>query len=133
MFKRKSKIKDNRYIRQISLIGKDGQEKIKKACVIIVGAGGLGNIAAKFLASSGVNTILSITPAETATHLDPNSVTEIVVTFSEAIDATTIDDDSVLIWTEPVNGDFDDQDITYAGTIAKILSVSGNTLTIQIS
>jgi hypothetical protein len=93
-------------------------------CAAIVGGGGsvLGSL-----------TILSIVPVETATHLDPDSVTEVVVTFSEALDEDTIDDDSVLIWTEPVNGDFDDQTITYAGTIAKILSVSGSTLTIRIS
>jgi len=60
MFKRKSKIKDDRYTRQVSLIGKEGQEKLRKACVMIVGAGGLGNIAAKFLASSGVGKLIII-------------------------------------------------------------------------
>lgn len=48
---------DTRYKRQIGLIGEEGQEKLSKARVFIVGAGGLGNIAAKFLASSGVGTI----------------------------------------------------------------------------
>jgi len=60
MFNRKSRIKDDRYTRQVSLIGKDGQEKLRKACVILVGAGGLGNIAAKFLASSGVGKLVII-------------------------------------------------------------------------
>jgi adenylyltransferase/sulfurtransferase len=60
MLNRKSKINTERYDRQIALIGKDGQEKLKKACVMIVGAGGLGNIAAKFLASSGVGKLILI-------------------------------------------------------------------------
>ena len=60
MFNRKSRIKDDRYTRQVSLIGKDGQEKLRKACVMVVGAGGLGNIAAKFLASSGVGKLVII-------------------------------------------------------------------------
>jgi len=60
MFKRKSKIKNDRYIKQIALIGNDGQEKLKKACVMIIGAGGLGNIASKFLASSGVGKIIIV-------------------------------------------------------------------------
>jgi adenylyltransferase/sulfurtransferase len=60
MFNRKSRIKDDRYTRQVSLIGKDGQEKLRKACVMVVGAGGLGNIAAKFLASSGVGKLIII-------------------------------------------------------------------------
>jgi len=60
MFNRKSRIKDDRYTRQVSLIGKDGQEKLRKACVMLVGAGGLGNIAAKFLASSGVGKLIII-------------------------------------------------------------------------
>lgn len=46
-----------RYKRQIDLIGEDGQAKLSNASVLIVGAGGLGNIASKFLASSGVGYI----------------------------------------------------------------------------
>ena len=46
-----------RYKRQISLIGENGQEKLKKAKILVVGAGGIGNIAAKYLASSGVGRI----------------------------------------------------------------------------
>lgn len=60
MFNRKSKIKNDRYTRQIALIGDNGQEKLKKACVMIIGAGGLGNIAAKFLASSGVGKLIIV-------------------------------------------------------------------------
>lgn len=43
-----------RYKRQVNLIGEDSQAKLKNAEVLIIGAGGIGNICAKFLASSGV-------------------------------------------------------------------------------
>lgn len=59
MFNRKSKIA-GRYERQIALIGEVGQKSLKDSCIIIVGAGGLGNIAAKFLASAGVNKLIII-------------------------------------------------------------------------
>lgn len=50
---------ENRYIRQIALphVGLDGQEKLKQARVLVVGAGGLGNAVIPYLASSGVGTI----------------------------------------------------------------------------
>jgi adenylyltransferase/sulfurtransferase len=60
MLNRKSKINTERYDRQIALVGKEGQEKLKKACVMIVGCGGLGNIAAKFLAGSGIGKLILI-------------------------------------------------------------------------
>ncbi len=48
-----------RYSRQILLsqIGKEGQEKIKSARVLIIGIGGLGCTVAQLLTSSGVGTI----------------------------------------------------------------------------
>jgi len=48
-----------RYSRHLMLpdVGKEGQEKIKQAKVLIVGAGGLGSPAAIYLAAAGVGTI----------------------------------------------------------------------------
>ena len=48
-----------RYDRQIMIkgIGEDGQEKLKKARVIIAGSGGLGSPIAMYLAAAGVGTI----------------------------------------------------------------------------
>ena len=52
----------NRYIRQtlLSQIGNLGQEKLGKAKIAIVGCGGLGSIAAPYLAGAGVGTLLLI-------------------------------------------------------------------------
>lgn len=84
------------------------------------------------LSSAGLK-ILSITPASRSTNLDPASVENIVVVFNKALDEESITDDMVEIWTEPVNGNFVDNTIQYAGELAKILSVDGDTLTIQIA
>jgi sulfur-carrier protein adenylyltransferase/sulfurtransferase len=48
-----------RYARQIRLpgIGIDGQERLRAARVVIIGAGGLGSPAAMYLAAAGVGTI----------------------------------------------------------------------------
>ncbi len=48
-----------RYDRQIILpqVGSDGQKKLKKSKVLIIGAGGLGAPAALYLAGAGVGTI----------------------------------------------------------------------------
>lgn len=47
----------NRYDRQIKLFGKTGQEKLKKATVAIIGAGGIGSCTAEGLARLGVGKI----------------------------------------------------------------------------
>ena len=43
-----------RYIRQIPIIGEEGQKKLMKAKVLVVGAGGLGSSVIAYLASAGV-------------------------------------------------------------------------------
>ena len=50
---------EQRYSRQMMLsgFGEDGQEKLKKARVVIAGTGGLGTPAATYLAAAGVGTI----------------------------------------------------------------------------
>ncbi|WP_456367474.1 ThiF family adenylyltransferase [Thermococcus sp.] len=49
-----------RYSRQIEVLGKEGQEKLKNAKVAVVGVGGLGSPVAYYLAAAGIGTILLI-------------------------------------------------------------------------
>ncbi len=51
-----------RYDRQLLMIGKAGQEKLKKASVAIVGIGGLGSPAAFYLAGAGIGRLVLIDP-----------------------------------------------------------------------
>ena len=51
---------NGRYIRQIPLIGTQGQEKLQSAKVAIIGVGALGTVAAELLVRSGVGSILLI-------------------------------------------------------------------------
>ncbi len=43
-----------RYVRQIPVIGEEGQEKLMKAKVLVVGAGGLGSPVIAYLAAAGI-------------------------------------------------------------------------------
>ena len=45
---------NDRYCRQISLIGKEGQERLKNSSVLLIGAGGIGSPLSMYLAGSGV-------------------------------------------------------------------------------
>jgi len=47
-----------KYIRQIMLFGEEGQEKLKKATALVVGAGGLGSPISTYLAVAGVGKIV---------------------------------------------------------------------------
>jgi molybdopterin/thiamine biosynthesis adenylyltransferase len=49
-----------RYSRQLSLIGRDGQDKLKRAKILIAGAGGLGSPIATYLALAGVGRIVIV-------------------------------------------------------------------------
>lgn len=52
----------NRYIRQMTLpeIGLNGQESLRNACVVMIGAGGLGSVALPYLAAAGIGNITII-------------------------------------------------------------------------
>lgn len=57
-----------RYARQLVLpeLGEEGQQKIKRAHVVLVGLGGLGSPVALYLAAAGVGTLTIIDPDEVA-------------------------------------------------------------------
>lgn len=50
------------YLRQIALWGEDGQNKLKKSTVVVVGCGGLGGFVVESLARLGVGKIVAIDP-----------------------------------------------------------------------
>lgn len=47
-----------KYIRQIMLFGEEGQEKLRRAKVLVVGTGGLGSPISTYLAAAGVGEII---------------------------------------------------------------------------
>lgn len=49
-----------RYIRQLPLIGQDGQDKLQRAKILIAGAGGLGSPIATYLACAGIGHIVIV-------------------------------------------------------------------------
>jgi len=57
-----SKIQIERYSRQIKIVGVEGQEKLLKSKVLVIGAGGLGSSAIQFLAASGIGRLGVVDP-----------------------------------------------------------------------
>jgi len=76
-------------------------------------------------------TVTSMVPADGATH-QSFSDRQIVLTFSEALDASTVTDGSVTVMAYPVSGNFEN---SLSGgepiELSKKLTVSGNTITID--
>ncbi|MCX8184939.1 MAG: HesA/MoeB/ThiF family protein [Sulfolobales archaeon] len=50
----------DRYSRQLPLIGEEGQEKLQKSTVLVVGAGGLGSSVLLYLAAAGIGRLLIV-------------------------------------------------------------------------
>lgn len=72
--------------------------------------------------------ITEVSPAHRAVQVAA-STDRILVTFTNPLDAATIDDTTVTVTAEPANGD---EDLLATRTLQKDLSVSGKTLTIRI-
>lgn len=75
--------------------------------------------------------VLALTPESRQSNIDPLTILEATVLFSDDIDEDTITDDTVTVWSEPVNGD--SVQFEADGAITKTLSVSGATLTITFT
>lgn len=50
----------DRYSRQVAVIGKEGQEKLAKARVAVIGLGGLGSLISLYLAGAGVGELVLV-------------------------------------------------------------------------
>jgi hypothetical protein len=89
-------------------------------------ASGIGEL---LVAGEGSLKVLSIKPKDGSTNLNPDSLHDIEITFNKELDPTTVTASTITIWAEAVNGD---PNITAAGILAKVISVSGNKITVQI-
>lgn len=82
--------------------------------------------------STDTFSVLATYPGHRATNLDVvDTDFDIEVLFSDSIDDTTITSDTVIVATEPVNGDV--SSIAYSGVLPTTLSVSGDELTITVA
>lgn len=78
-------------------------------------------------ASAGF-TVDEMFPIHGSYNVDPNNRI-ITITFTDDVDASTITDDSIKLWKYPVSGEYSD---TFAPVeLQKVLTVSGNTVTIE--
>ena len=73
--------------------------------------------------------VTRITPKDGATNLNPDTIHEIEIEFNKTLDAATVTGSTITIWSESVNGS---KNIPSSGVLAKIISVSGNKITVQI-
>jgi hypothetical protein len=78
---------------------------------------------------SGELKILSIKPKDESTNLNPDSIHEVEIEFNKVLDPATVINSTITIWSESVNGN---PNIKSSGVLAKVISVSGNKITIQI-
>lgn len=77
---------------------------------------------------TGYLTVVDSDPENGATH-QPLTTRTMEIVFSNTLDGDTVDDDSVAVFAYPVSGRFGDNETE---ELAKKLTVSGDTLTIEI-
>lgn len=92
--------------------------------------GGFSNTSTSVLGSVGSLAIVSTTPRERATNLDPHSISQIKIKFNKKLDPATITDETIEVYAEPVNGVFEGNPIPYEGNIPKVLTVEDDTIII---
>jgi len=80
-----------------------------------------------------VLSIVSTTPEHRKSNITTSSIGTITIKLSASIDSSTVTDDTVTVWTEPVNGDYEGTTITHDGALTKTLSVDGDTITITLT